>query len=254
MTMNIDVKEMSFTELKTQLEILQNEIEYRKRCAVKDYLQIQTRLQEHESILYEMGIDPATVILTQVIGEDTNDESSLDEPFDTIDVENNDSDIEIILDEITPDGSEPIESEMSEDGDGKPDQSLDESMDSEIIDIDVEDSTIEYLPSFYRLLEELKSRKKEKKENDSKEKSVKRKKPHMPKLRTPFYRYIDKSPNKESLYLGNIKNSTKKTDYPENECVSSNGVAPTLTATHCDVLVWVGKDPRSYSGAISLPT
>lgn len=71
-----------------------------------------------------------------------------------------------------------------------------------------------------------------------------------PRLLTPFNK-LTSGPINKVLNMGNqLYRETFKTP-DEGRIYSSNGIAPTLTATHSDLRICIGKDPRTKERSVA---
>ena len=76
------------------------------------------------------------------------------------------------------------------------------------------------------------------------ETSIKVKK-EVSRLQTPFYVHYGDSTINEVLKLGNLNYRKTYTSPDETRVYSSDGIAPTLTATHSDIIVSIGEHRHS---------
>ena len=231
-TMKANVKEMSFAELNAMMEVIATEIENRKEQAVSNYKQALAQLAE-------MGIDPNTITIDQMITTESEAEeltTTEDSTYDTT-YETND---EIVATEPATDEDSDTCAESGEPENTKP---------------CTKTCRNRLLKPFYRIWEELSDTKK-KPTKKVKTKSVGTSKKHpakkdaivddvpktkrrVNKLLTPFYKLFTDKPIKKQLRLGNLKYKKNYPDPEEARIVSADGISPTLTATCSYLYIWI---------------
>ena len=230
--MKANVKEMSFAELNAMMNVIAAEIENRKEQAVSNYKQALAQLAE-------MGIDPNTITIDQMITTESEAEeltATEDSTYDTT-YETND---EIVATEPATDEDSETCAESEEPENTKP---------------CTKTCRNRLLKPFYRIGEELSdTKKKSSKKGKTKSAGTPKKHPArtdatgedapktkrmVNKLLTPFYKLFTDKPIKKQLRLGNLKHRKNYPDPEEARIVSADGISPTLTYTHCDFYIWI---------------
>lgn len=64
------------------------------------------------------------------------------------------------------------------------------------------------------------------------------------RLLTPFYKLVENGPINRSLPMGNLKYRDSYPNPDESRIYSADGIAPTITAMHSDLHIWIG--PRQH--------
>ena len=213
-TMKAEIKEMSFAELNTMMNVIAAEIENRKEQAVSNYKQALAQLAE-------MGIDPNTITIGQMITTESEveeltatEDSTYDTTYETKD--------EIVATEPATD----------EDSDSCVDAGEPEPC--------TKTCRTRLIKPFYRIWEELSdSKTKSTKKAKIKSAGTSKKKRLGNKLLTPFYKLFTDKPIKKQLRLGNLKFKKNYPDPEETRIVSADGISPTLTYTHSDFYIWI---------------
>lgn len=72
------------------------------------------------------------------------------------------------------------------------------------------------------------------------------------RLLTPFYKLVGNGPINRSLPMGNLKYRDSYPNPDESRIYSADGIAPTITAMHSDLHVWIGPRQHPHTGPITL--
>ena len=212
--MKAQIKEMSFAELNAMMNVIATEIENRKEQAVSNYKQALAQLAE-------MGIDPNTITIDQMITTESEAEdltATEDSTYDTTYETKN----EIVATEPATD------------------EDTDVCIESEEPEPRTKTCRNRLLKPFYRIWEELSdTKKKPTKKAKTKSAGTSKKKRLGNKLLTPFYKLFSNKPIKKQLRLGNLKYKKNYPDPEETRIVSADGISPTLTYTHSDFYIWI---------------
>lgn len=188
------------------------------------YMEAYRQMMEDTREMIEMGIDP-TSISTELTIDDK---------------------VEVEADEAGHVSSEPDVLEKVNEGEpdandvtGDMDTSCDTVDGEELEDVDCSDPTTlkngRYTPFFYLL----KNRNGAFPKNGTTNKIRK-----STRLLTPFYKLVGNGPINRSLPMGNLKYRDSYPNPDESRIYSADGIAPTITAMHSDLHVWIG--PRQY--------
>lgn len=188
------------------------------------YMEAYRQMMEDTREMIEMGIDP-TSISTELTIDDK---------------------VEVEADEAGHVSSEPDVLEKVNEGEpdandvtGDMDTSCDTVDGEELEDVDCSDPTTlkngRYTPFFYLL----KNRNGAFPKNGTTNKIRK-----STRLLTPFYKLVGNEPINRSLPMGNLKYRDSYPNPDESRIYSADGIAPTITAMHSDLHVWIG--PRQY--------
>ena len=218
--MKANVKEMSFAELNAMMNAIATEIENRKEQAVSNYKQALAQLAE-------MGIDPNTITLDQMITTESEaedltatEDSTYDTTYETKD--------EIVATESATDEDSDTCAESG--GPATPTKT----------------PRTRLLKPFYRIWEELSDTKtKSTKKAKIKSAGTPKKKRLGNKLLTPFYKLFTDKPIKKQLRLGNLKYKKSYSDPESTRIVSADGISPTLTATCSYFYIWIPPRPAT---------
>lgn len=262
--MTINISEKSFKELNTlmnevnvQIEELNKEkeeisaaIQSKKEQVVSDfvlhsnqYMEAYRQMMEDARLMMEMGIGPTSIPIEPII-EDKVEEPLVVPTEDTVveeDVAGHVSAVPDVMDEV-------VEEAAAEDdniGD------VDTSDDTTSIDFKEEDECSDpkklrkggYKPFFYLLGK----RKGAFPRNGTTNKSRK-----STRLLTPFYKLAGREFINRSLPMGNLKYRENYPNPDETRIYSADGIAPTITATHSDLHIWVG--PRHHTHSEPIPS
>ncbi len=188
------------------------------------YMEAYRQMMEDTREMIEMGIDP-TSISTELTIDDK---------------------VEVEADEAGHVSSEPDVLEKVNEGEpdandvtGDMDTSCDTVDGEELEDVDCSDPTTlkngRYTPFFYLL----KNRNGAFPKNGTTNKIRK-----STRLLTPFYKLVGNGPINRSLPMGNLKYRDSYPNPDESRIYSADGIAPTITAMHSDLHVWIG--PRQH--------
>lgn len=72
------------------------------------------------------------------------------------------------------------------------------------------------------------------------------------RLLTPFYKLVGNGPINRSLPMGNLKYRDSYPNPDESRIYSADGIAPTITAMHSDLHVWIGPSQHPHTEPITL--
>lgn len=198
------------------------------------YMEAYRQMMEDTRLMIEMGIDP-TSIPTEPITEDKV-EVEADEAGHVSSELN-------VPEEINEEG--PASVYTIEDIDTSDDTKTAEEM--EVVDADCSAPTTlkngRYTPFFYLL----KNRNGAFPKNGTANKIRK-----STRLLTPFYKLVGNGPINRSLPMGNLKYRENYPNPDESRIYSADGIAPTITAMHSNLHVWIGPRQHPHTGPITL--
>lgn len=196
------------------------------------YMEAYRQMMEDTREMIEMGIDP-TSISTELTIDDK---------------------VEVEADEAGHVSSEPDVLEKVNEGEpdandvtGDMDTSCDTVDGEELEDVDCYDPTTlkngRYTPFFYLL----KNRKGAYPKNGTTNKIRK-----STRLLTPYYKLTGSELINRSLPMGNLKYRDSYPNPDESRIYSADGIAPTITAMHSDLHVWIGPRQHPHTEPITL--
>lgn len=243
--MTTNISEKSFKELNTlmsEVDVQMEELNKKKEeisAAIQkrkeqvkanfvlhsnQYMEAYRQMMEDTREMIEMGIDP-TSISTELTIDDK---------------------VEVEADEAGHVSSEPDVLEKVNEGEpdandvtGDMDTSCDTVDGEELEDVDCSDPTAlkngRYTPFFYLLNNRNGAFPKNGTTNKIRKST---------RLLTPFYKLVGNEPINRSLPMGNLKYRDSYPNPDESRIYSADGIAPTITAMHSDLHVWIG--PRQH--------
>ena len=237
-------------ELNRKKEEISAAIQSKKEQVVSDfvlhsnqYMEACRQMMEDTRLMIEMGIDP-TSISTEPAIEDKVEEPLVVPTEDTVVGEevagHVSSEPDILQEELE---EEPTSVSIIED--------VDTSDDTTSIEVKREEKCSDpktlrkggYKPFFYLLGE----RKGAFPKNGTTNKSRK-----STRLLTPFYKLAGSELINRSLPMGNLKYRDSYPNPDESRIYSADGIAPTITAMHSDLHIWVG--PRHHIPSEPIPS
>lgn len=248
--MTTNISEKSFKELNTlmsevnvQMEELNRRkeeisaaIQSKKEQVVSDfvlhsnqYMEAYRQMMEDTRLMMEMGIDP-TSISTEPAIEDKVEEPLVVPSEDVVEEEvagHVSAEPDVLQEELEEETSD---AEIIEDVD---------TDDTTSIDVKEEDKCSEpnelkkggYKPFFYLL---------GKRNGAFPKNGTTNKIRKSTRLLTPFYKLVGNGPINRSLPMGNLKYRDSYPNPDESRIYSADGIAPTITAMHSDLHIWVG--------------
>lgn len=207
------------------------------------YIEAYRQMMEDTREMIEMGIDPTTISADPII------EDKLKEPtvVPTKDVVLEDDKAGHVSSE--PDVLEEVNKEESAAKDViiDMDTSCDTVDGDEMEDVDCSDPTTlkngRYTPFFYLLNNRNGAFPKNGTTNKIRKST---------RLLTPFYKLVRNEPINRSLPMGNLKYRDSYPNPDESRIYSADGIAPTITAMHSDLHVWIGPRQRTPTDPIPL--
>lgn len=207
------------------------------------YIEAYRQMMEDTREMIEMGIDPTTISADPVI------EDKLKEPtvVPTKDVVLEDDKAGHVSSE--PDVLEEVNKEESAAKDViiDMDTSCDTVDGDEMEDVDCSDPTTlkngRYTPFFYLLNNRSGAFPKNGTTNKIRKST---------RLLTPFYKLVRNEPINRSLPMGNLKYRDSYPNPDESRIYSADGIAPTITAMHSDLHIWIGPRQRTPTDPIPL--
>lgn len=234
--MTTNIKEMSYSELNTQMENLKaqmqeltSEIQTRKEQVVENYRQHLSQILEDTRLMAEMGIDPTSITIPTdevVSAEDTTTKGEVaEEPtceviFSEEAVKENKAEVEL---------AEPIVSATEEVMPvvvKEPDPST-----KEVTVVAKEKSENPLLTPFYYLMGLRKGKYHTVCDRDTDTRQTS-------KILLPAEQLSGDHIN-HSLNIGNAKYRKTYPNPDETRIYSADGIAPTLTAMHSDLCIWI---------------
>lgn len=261
--MATNITEKSFSELNTlmsevnvQMEELNRKkeeisaaIQSKKEQVVSDfvlhsnqYMEAYRQMMEDTRLMMEMGIDPTSITTAPAI-EDKVEGTLVVPTEDTVVVEDVaghvSSEPDVLQERVA---EEPDTVEVIEDVDTSDDTTSIEVKEEEKCSAPKELKKGGYRPFFYILGE----RKGAFPKNGTTSKCRK-----STRLLTPFYKLVGSELINRSLPMGNLKYRENYPNPDETRIYSADGIAPTITATHSDLHIWVG--PRHHTPSEPAP-
>lgn len=196
------------------------------------YMEAYRQMMEDTREMIEMEIDPTSISTELAI--DDKVEVEVDEAGHV----SSDPDVLEKVNEGEPDTNDVI---------GDMDTSCDTVDGEEMEDVDCSDPTTlkngRYTPFFYLL----------KNRNGAFPKNGTTNRIHKStRLLTPFYKLVGNGPINRSLPMGNLKYRDSYPNPDESRIYSADGIAPTITAMHSDLHVWIGPRQHPHTGPITL--
>lgn len=253
--MTTNISEKSFKELNTlmsEVDVQMEELNRKKEeisAAIQkrkeqvkanfvlhsnQYMEAYRQMMEDTRLMIEMGIDPTSIPTEPII--EGKVEVEADEAGHVSSELN-------VPEEINEEG--PASVYTIEDIDTSDDTKTSEEM--EVVDVDSSDPTTlkngRYTPFFYLL----NNRKGAFPKNGTTNKIRK-----STRLLTPFYKMVRNEPINRSLPMGNLKHRENYPNPDESRIYSADGIAPTITAMHSDLHVWIGPRQRTHIEPITL--
>lgn len=198
------------------------------------YMEAYRQMMEDTREMIEMGIDP-TSIPTEPITEDKVVVEA--EEAGHVSSEN---DVPEEINEGEPDANDVI---------GDMDTSWDtvDGDEMEVVDVDSSDPTTlkngRYTPFFYLLNNRNGAFPKNGTTNKIRKST---------RLLTPFYKLVGNGSINRSLPMGNLKYRDSYPNPDESRIYSADGIAPTITAMHSDLHVWIGPRQRTHTEPVTL--
>lgn len=250
--MTTNISEKSFKELNTlmsevsvQMEELSRKkeeisaaIQSKKEQVVSDfvlhsnqYMEAYRQMMEDTRLMIEMGIDPTSIPTAPAI-EDKVEEPIVVPTEDTVveeEVAGHVSSEPDVLDEELEEETDIVEA--IEDVDTSDDTTLSEVKGEEMCSEPKKLKKGGYKPFFY-LLEERKGAFPKNGTTSKNRKST--------RVLTPFYKLAGSELINRSLPMGNLKYRENYPNPDEGRIYSADGIAPTITAMHSDLHIWVG--------------
>lgn len=207
------------------------------------YMEAYRQMMEDTRLMIEMGIDPTSIsadpVIDDMVGEPTvvptKDVVLEDDKARHVSSELN------VPEEINEEG--PASVYTIEDIDTSDDTKTGEEM--EVVD-GSDPSTLKdgrYTPFFYLL----KNRKGAFPKNGTTNKIRK-----STRLLTPYYKLAGSELINRSLPMGNLKYRDSYPNPDESRIYSADGIAPTITAMHSDLHVWIGPRQHPHTEPITL--
>lgn len=243
--MTTNISEKSFKELNTlmrEVDVQMEELNKKKKeisAAIQQrkeqvkanfvlhsnqYMEAYRQMMEATREMIEMGIDP-TSIPTEPITED-----KVEVEADEAGHVSSENDVPKEINEGEPDANDVT---------GDMDTSCDTVDGEELEDVDCSDPTTlkngRYTPFFYLLNNRNGAFPKNGTTNKIRKST---------RLLTPFYKLVGNEPINRSLPMGNLKYRDSYPNPDESRIYSADGIAPTITAMHSDLHVWIG--PRQH--------
>lgn len=207
------------------------------------YMEAYRQMMEDTREMIEMGIDPTSISADPVI-DDKVEEPTVVSTKDVVLEDDkaghvsSELDVPEEINEEEPDANDVI---------GDMDTSCDTVDGEEMEDIDCSDPTPlkngRYTPFFYLL----NNRKGAFPKNGTTNKIRK-----STRLLTPFYKLVGNGPINRSLPMGNLKYRDSYPNPDESRIYSADGIAPTITAMHSDLHVWIGPRQHPHTEPITL--
>lgn len=253
--MTTNISEKSFKELNTlmsEVDVQMEELNRKKEeisAAIQkrkeqvkanfvlhsnQYMEAYRQMMEDTREMIEMGIDPTSISTELTI--DDKVEVEADEAGHVSSELN-------VPEEINEEG--PASVYTIEDIDTSDDTKTAEEM--EVVDADCYAPTTlkngRYTPFFYLL----KKRKGAFPKNGTTNKIRK-----STRLLTPFYKLVGNEPINRSLPMGNLKYRDSYPNPDESRIYSADGIAPTITAMHSDLHVWIGPRQCTHTEPMTL--
>lgn len=249
--MTTNISEKSFKELNTlmsevnvQIEELNRKkeeisaaIHSKKEQVVSDfvlhsnqYMEAYRQMMEDTRLMMEMGIDPSSISTEPAI--DDNVEEPLAVPSE-----------EVVEEDVAGHASsEPdvLQEELEEkNSDAEIIEDVDTSDDTTSIEVKGEEKCSDpkklkkggYKPFFYLL---------GKRRGAFPKNGITNKSRKSTRLLTPFYKLAGSELINKSLPMGNLKYRDSYPNPDESRIYSADGIAPTITAMHSDLHIWVG--------------
>lgn len=243
--MTTNISEKSFKELNTlmsEVDVQMEELNRKKEeisAAIQkrkeqvkanfvlhsnQYMEAYRQMMEDTREMIEMGIDPTSIPTEPII--EGKEEVEADEAGHV-------SSEPDVLEEVN--GGEPNANDVIEDMD----TSCDTVDGDEMEDVDCSDPTTlkngRYTPFFYLLNNRNGAFPKNGTTNKIRKST---------RLLTPFYKLVGNGPINRSLPIGNLKYRENYPNPDESRIYSADGIAPTITAMHSDLHIWIG--PRQH--------
>lgn len=185
------------------------------------YMEAYRQMMEDTRKMIEMGIDPTSIPTEPII------EGKVEVEADKAGHVSSEPDV---LEEVNEGANDVI---------GDMDTSCDTVDGEELEDVDCSDPTTlkngRYTPFFYLLNNRNGAFPKNGTTNKIRKST---------RLLTPFYKLVGNEPINRSLPMGNLKYRDSYPNPDESRIYSADGIAPTITAMHSDLLVWIG--PRQH--------
>lgn len=253
--MTTNISEKSFKELNTlmsEVDVQMEELNRKKEeisAAIQkrkeqvkanfvlhsnQYMEAYRQMMEDTREMIEMGIDPTSISADPVIDDNVE--------VETVEAGHVSSELNV-PEEINEEG--PASVYTIEDIDTSDDTKTGEEM--EVVDVDGSAPTIlkngRYTPFFYLL----KNRNGAFPKNGTTNRIRK-----STRLLTPFYKLVGNEPINRSLPMGNLKYRENYPNPDESRIYSADGIAPTLTAMHSDLHVWIGPRQPTHTRLIPL--
>lgn len=198
------------------------------------YMEAYRQMMEDTRLMIEMGIDPTSISADPVIDDNVE--------VETVEGGHVSSKLDV-PEEINEEG--PASVYTIEDIDTSDDTKTAEEM--EVVDVDCSDPTTlkngRYTPFFYLL----NNRKGAFPKNGTTNKIRK-----STRLLTPYYKLTGSELINRSLPMGNLKYRDSYPNPDESRIYSADGIAPTITAMHSDLHVWIGPRQRTHIEPITL--
>lgn len=253
--MTTNISEKSFKELNTlmrEVDVQMEELNRKKEeisAAIQkrkeqvkanfvlhsnQYMEAYRQMMEDTREMIEMGIDPTSIPTDPII------EGKVEVEADEAGYVSSELNVP---EEINEEG--PASVYTIEDIDTSDDTKTGEEM--EVVDVDSSDPTTlkngRYTPFFYLL----KNRNGAFPKNGTTNKIRK-----STRLLTPFYKLVGNGPINRSLPMGNLKYRDSYPNPDESRIYSADGIAPTITAMHSDLHVWIGPRQHPHTEAMTL--
>lgn len=253
--MTTNISEKSFKELNTLMSELNVQMEELNKKKEEIYAAIQQRkeqvkanfvlhsnqymeayrqMMEDTHLMIEMGIDPTSISTELTIDDKVEVEA------DEVGHVTSGPDVLEKVNEGGPDANDVIENM---------DTSCDTRDSDEMEDVDVDSSdptTLKngrYTPFFYLLNNRNGAFPKNGTTNKIRKST---------RLLTPFYKLVGNGPINRSLPMGNLKYRDSYPNPDESRIYSADGIAPTITAMHSDLHVWIGLRQHPHTEPMTL--
>lgn len=232
--LNVQMEELNKKkeEISTAIQKRKEQVKANFVLHSNQYMEAYRQMMEDTRLMIEMGIDPTSISADPVIDDNVE--------VETVEAGHVSSEPDVLekVNEGEPDANDVI---------GDMDTSCDtvegKEMDEED---DTEPKTFKkgrYKPFFYLL----KRRNGAFPKNGTTNKIRK-----STRLLTPFYKLVGNGPINRSLPMGNLKYRDSYPNPDESRIYSADGIAPTITAMHSDLHVWIGPRQHPHTEPITL--
>lgn len=207
------------------------------------YMEAYRLMMEDTRLMIEMGIDPTSISVDPVIDDMVGEPTVV--PMKDVVLEadkaghvSSEPDVLEKVNEGEPDANDVI---------GDMDTSCDTVDGEEMEDVDCSDPTTlkngRYTPFFYLLNNRNGAYPKNGTTNKIRKST---------RLLTPFYKLVGNGPINRSLPMGNLKYRDSYPNPDESRIYSADGIAPTITAMHSDLHVWIGLRQHPHTEPMTL--